>query len=174
MKVPFAQIDELMLVVQASLSSAARQQRCGCDDLFFSKYADAMIVPKLLFFHKQLILFLINLHKIIYFLQWPCMTARGTVADTDDPHSYSPSPTHSRKSRFVAVVFFLLFSCLAVASLYNLGPWTVPAVRIASSPSLSVSTPLQTGTKEPAVLNNETVTETTTETAMPPGKYSIG
>lgn len=49
----------------------------------------------------------------------------------------------------------------------------MPAVRIAS-PSLSVSTPLQTGTKEPAVLNNETATETTTETAMPPGKYSVG
>ena len=90
------------------------------------------------------------------------------------PVTYFLSPTRSKKSRVVATVFFLLFGCLAVTSLYKLGPWTVPAVRIASSPNLSVSTPLQTGTKEPAVLNNETVTETTTETAMPPGKYSVG
>ncbi|KAH9046886.1 glycoside hydrolase family 18 protein [Lactarius hengduanensis] len=100
-------------------------------------------------------------------------TACDTVANTDNSPPYILSPTRSKKSRVVAVAFFLLFGSLAVASLYKLGPWTVPAVRIAS-PSLSVSTPLQTGTKEPAVLNNETATETTTETAMPPGKYSVG
>ena len=82
--------------------------------------------------------------------------------------SYLQLPTRPKTSRFTAVVFFLLFGCLAVASLYNLGPWTVPPVRIDLSPLL------QTGTKEPAAPNNETVTETTTGTAMPPGKYSVG
>ncbi|KAH9176774.1 glycoside hydrolase family 18 protein [Lactarius sanguifluus] len=80
-------------------------------------------------------------------------TACDTVANTDNSPPYILSPTRSKKSRVVAVVFFLLFGCLAVASLYKLGP-------------LSVSTPLQTGTKEPAVLNNET--------AMPPGKGIYG
>jgi len=101
------------------------------------------------------------------------MTARDTLANTDNSPPYFLFP-HSKRARVVAVVFFLLFGCLAVASLYKLGPWTVPAVRIASSPSLSVSTPLQTGTKEPAIPDNETVTETTTETEMPPGKHSVG
>ena len=102
------------------------------------------------------------------------MTSRRTVANTGNSPSYFLLPTRSKTSRIVAFVFFLLFGCLAFSSLYKLGPWTVPAVRIASSPSLSVSTPEQTGTKEPAVLNNETTTDTTTETPMPPGKYSVG
>ena len=104
---------------------------------------------------------------------WICMTSRRTVANTGNSPSYFLFPTRSKKSRIVAFVFFLFFGCLAFSSLYKLGPWTVPAVRIAS-PSLSVSTPEQTGTNEPAVLNNETTTDTTTETPMPPGKYSVG
>ncbi len=84
----------------------------------------------------------------------------------------SPWYARPKKSRVIAVVFFLFFGCLAIASLYKLGP-TVPAVRISLPPSLSVA-PLQTGDKESAVHNNETVTETTTETEMPPGKYSVG
>jgi hypothetical protein len=103
------------------------------------------------------------------------MTSRRTAANTGNSPSYFLFPPRSKKSRIVAFVLFLLFGCLALSSLYKLGPWTVPALRIASSPSLSdSSTPEHTGTKEPAVLNNETVTDTTTETAMPPGKYSVG
>jgi hypothetical protein len=105
---------------------------------------------------------------------WICMTSRRTAANTGNTPSYFLFPPRSKKLRIVTFAFFLLFGCLALSSLYKLGPWTVPALRIASSPSLSVSSPKETGTKEPALLNNETVTDATTETAMPPGKYSVG
>jgi hypothetical protein len=99
-------------------------------------------------------------------------TVYEPVADTEG--TSSPSPTHSRKYRIIALAFVLPFSFLALASLYKFGQRTVPSAWVGPQPTSSPSptTFSQGDIEEPAVPKNET--GTVTEMAMPHGKYSVG